>query len=227
MRIGIARSLTDSASGGVFQYEIVLLKALAEIAANYPEEFVYLCYHPNDLGVLAGAGGLNYRGIPVVSAGMQPAQQGSPDAYLAQKPTTPPPVDPNTVQFNDATEDMLRQNGIDLVLLLSPNIPAFSFRLPFVVPVFDLNHRLQPEFPEVSSYGQTNAREYFYVNTCRYATLLLADSAKGKSDVLRFYGSRTGHCQARWTWPGFAPSTNCLSAISSIRRSSGRTRITL
>ena len=44
-----ARSLTDSTSGGVFQYEIVFLKALGAIATRFPEEFVYLCYHPGDL----------------------------------------------------------------------------------------------------------------------------------------------------------------------------------
>ena len=59
MRIGIARSLADSISGGVFQYEMVLLKALSEIATKYPEELIYLSYHANDIAILAKTGGLN------------------------------------------------------------------------------------------------------------------------------------------------------------------------
>jgi glycosyltransferase involved in cell wall biosynthesis len=189
MRIGIARSLADSVSGGVFQYELVLLKALSEIAAQFPEELVYLSYHPSDVATLAKTGSLNYRGLPIVPLGVPPPQQLAPEAYINQKPATPPPLDPNNVKFNDAGGDLMRQNGVNLLLLLSPNLQGFSYRLPFVVPIFDLNHRLQPEFPEVSDFGETSSREYFYINTCRFATLVLVDSEIGKADVLRFYGN--------------------------------------
>jgi glycosyltransferase involved in cell wall biosynthesis len=188
MRIGTARSLTDSVSGGVFQYEMVLLKALGELASRYPEEFVYVCYNSNDLAVLAGAGALHNYGIPVVLLSKSTPKQRSPEEFLVQKPSTPLALDPNLVNFDYATADALKKNGIDLLLVLSPNIPAFSFRLPFVVPIFDLNHRLQPEFPEVSAFGETNLREHFYINTCKYATLVLVDSEIGKADVLKFYG---------------------------------------
>ena len=60
--------------------------------------------------------------------------------------------------------------------------------MPFVCPIFDLNHRLQPEFPEVSESGEIQRREYFYVNTCRFATLVLADSEVGRANILQFYG---------------------------------------
>ena len=56
------------------------------------------------------------------------------------------------------------------------------------MPIYDLNHRLQPEFPEVSASGEFNRREYLYINTCRYATFVLVDSEAGKEDVLRLYG---------------------------------------
>jgi glycosyltransferase involved in cell wall biosynthesis len=190
MRIGLARSLANSSSGGVFQYEVVFLKALAEIASRFPEEIVYLCYNPADLVALGNSGGdLSYRGIPIVPfSAPPPHQQQPPEAFLKQKPATPPAIDPYKVQFNFAGYDALRRNCIDLLMLLSPNLPGFSFRVPFVVPIFDLNHRLQPEFPEVSAFGETQGREYFYINSCRFATLVLVDSEAGKADVLRFYG---------------------------------------
>ena len=178
-------------SGGVFQYEVVFLKALGEIAARFPEEFVYLCYNPADLLTLAGLGdGLTYRGIPVLPFSKPEPQLQPPEAYTKQRPATPPPFDPHAVKFNYPGAEALEKNGVDLLMLLSPNLEAFSFRRPFVVPIFDLNHRLQPEFPEVSAFGETNRREYFYINTCRFATLVLVDSEKGKADVLRFYGDQ-------------------------------------
>jgi glycosyltransferase involved in cell wall biosynthesis len=190
MQIGIARSLTYSASGGIFQYEFVLLKALAEIATRFPERLVYISYNPADLAVLADVGGLSYQGIPVVSLSKTTVyQQQRPEDYLIQRPATPLPVDPNTVEFNYSAGDALRRNGVDFLLTLSPTVPAFTFRLPFVIPIFDLNHRLQPEFPEVSAFGETNIRDHFYINTCKFATLILVDSEIGKADVLRFYGN--------------------------------------
>jgi glycosyltransferase involved in cell wall biosynthesis len=189
MRIGILRSLAGSGSGGVFQYETVLLKALSEIAARDRKDLVYICYSPNDLAVLAPTGSLNYLGIPILTVGAPQAQQIPPESLLQQQPQTPPPSDPNITKFDYVVEDNLRRAGIDLLLLLSPNVAAFSFRLPFVVPIFDLNHRLQPEFPEVSAYGEMNSREYFYINTFKFATLVLVDSQAGRDDVLRFYSN--------------------------------------
>ena len=165
MRIGIARSMTDSASGGVFQYEMVFLRALGELANRYPEEFVYVCYHSNDLAVLASVGALHSHGIPVALLSKSPPMQRPPEDFLVQRPQTPLALDPNIVNFDYAASDALKKNGIDLLLVLSPNIPAFSFRLPFVIPIFDLNHRLQPEFPEMN--GETNLRDQFYINTCK------------------------------------------------------------
>lgn len=189
MRIGIARSLTDSMSGGVFQYEIVALKALAQLAKQLPEEFVYLCYHPGDLVTLASARAINVHDMPVVLLSKsQPQVPQRPEEFLIQKPPTPPPFDPNVVNFDYAAADALKNNGIDLLFVLSPNVPAFTFRVPFVVPIFDLNHRLQSEFPEVSAFGETNRREYYYINTCKFATFVLVDSEIGKADVLQFYG---------------------------------------
>jgi glycosyltransferase involved in cell wall biosynthesis len=188
MRIGIARSLTDSISGGVFQYEMVLLKALSEIATKYPEELVYLSYHGNDIVILAKAGGLNYHNLPIVPLGIPPPEQKPPEAYLIEKPATPPPLNPRNIKFNEPGGSLMRDAGVDLLLLLSPNLEGFSYRLPFIVPVLDLNHRLQPQFPEVSAFGEFNKREYYYINTCRFATFVLVDSEIGKADMLRFYG---------------------------------------
>ena len=197
MRIGIARSLTDSSGGGVFQYEMILLKALGEISAQSREELVYLSYHGGDVTTLAKTGALTYRGLPIMPLGVPPPQQQPPEFYIRQKPPTPSPFDPTQVQFNDAGGELMRQSRADLLFILSPTLMGFSYRMPFIVPIFDLNHRLQPEFPEVSAFGETNRREYYYINTCRFATLVLVDSDLGKTDVLRFYGDYIGEDRIR------------------------------
>jgi glycosyltransferase involved in cell wall biosynthesis len=188
MRVGIFRSSTSSMSGGVFQYELVVLKGFGEIARGYSEELIYVSHNPTDLNMLAGTGGLSYRGLPILQLTKLVPQLRAPETFLGQPPQTPAPLDPNIINFDYGTRDALRAIDVDLLFLLSPTIQAYNFRLPFVFPIFDLNHRLQPEFPEVSAFGETNSREYFYINACRYATLVLVDSEVGKADVLEFYG---------------------------------------
>ena len=65
---------------------------------------------------------------------------------------------------------------------------SFETGVPYVMAIHDLQHRLQPEFPEVSANGEWESREYYLRNGARYATLLLADSEVGKEDILNFYG---------------------------------------
>lgn len=65
---------------------------------------------------------------------------------------------------------------------------SFECGLPYVMAIHDLQHRLQPEFPEVSANGEWESREYYLRNCSRYATLLMADSEVGKEDILNIYG---------------------------------------
>jgi glycosyltransferase involved in cell wall biosynthesis len=55
--------------------------------------------------------------------------------------------------------------------------------------IHDLQHRLQPEFPEVSADGEWERREYLFRNSVRRAEAVIVDSEIGREDVLNCYGS--------------------------------------
>lgn len=78
--------------------------------------------------------------------------------------------------------------GIDLVLIPAPDPLAFQSGVPSIMAIHDLQHRLQPEFPEVSQNGEWESREYIYRNAARESLLMLVDSEVGKEDVLELYG---------------------------------------
>jgi glycosyltransferase involved in cell wall biosynthesis len=69
-----------------------------------------------------------------------------------------------------------------------PTPLCFQTGIPSVMAIHDLQHRLQPEFPEVSADGEWRIREHLFRNAARAATLLLADSEVGREDILEFYG---------------------------------------
>src|SRR5581483_10996676 len=127
-------------------------------------------------------------------------QQKPPEFYVNQGPAVPArpqSYDLKTVKFDSAGEAIFRKAGVDLMFLMSPFMHAFSLRLPFVMPIFDLNHKINPQFPEVSANGESNARDYMYINACRFATMIVVDSETGKSDVLRYYGDFIGEDRIR------------------------------
>jgi glycosyltransferase involved in cell wall biosynthesis len=188
MRIGIFRQYAPNIGGG-FQYEIVALDALSEVAKGSTEDFVCLSYPQDALESLATTGGLAYRGLPIHSLrGLSIAPPPPPEAYSAKAPEAHEDYVPGSFYYDPTSARSLRAAGIDLVFQLAPHYIGFSTLLPFVMPIYDLNHRLQPEFPEVSAFGENNIREYVNQNACKFATFILVDSEVGKSDVLRFYG---------------------------------------
>src|SRR5262249_41094928 len=83
----------------------------------------------------------------------------------------------------------LRRSGVDLMVYPAHNVAAFETGPPYVMVVHDLQHRLQPEFPEVSAGGEWETREEVFQRAIGGATLAVTDPARGKEDVLNFYGS--------------------------------------
>ena len=96
--------------------------------------------------------------------------------------------DPDVVRHQTGLRNRFLRSKVDFLLYPQPTPVSFESGVPYVMAVHDLQHRLQPEFPEVSAGGEWEFREYLFRNGCRYATLILADSEVGKEDVLAFYG---------------------------------------
>lgn len=103
--------------------------------------------------------------------------------------------------------------GIGLTLYPTPQTRSFEIGLPYVMAIHDLQHRLQPEFPEVSANGEWEYREYMFRNGARCATLLLADSEVGKEDILNFY-SEHGVVSERIKVLPFLPAAYLPSEVS-------------
>jgi glycosyltransferase involved in cell wall biosynthesis len=79
-----------------------------------------------------------------------------------------------------------RKHEIDLVWFLTPD----SFRpldLPYIAVIWDLQHRLQPWFPEVSAQGRWERRERMYRTMLQRATFVIAANNRGKGEIVQFY----------------------------------------
>ena len=82
---------------------------------------------------------------------------------------------------------LLLINGIKLIIFPGPSAISFNLNIPYVFTVYDLQHRVHPEFPEVSINGEFERREYLYLNALPKALAIIADSEIGKEDIVNFY----------------------------------------
>src|SRR2546423_8124135 len=80
----------------------------------------------------------------------------------------------------------LRSEGIEF--FLNTTFEAVTLDIPFAAIVWDLQHRLQPFFPEVSAGGMGEHREAFYSQCLKRATFVIVGTEAGKNEVQRFYG---------------------------------------
>jgi glycosyltransferase involved in cell wall biosynthesis len=76
----------------------------------------------------------------------------------------------------------LLENQIDLTWSLGLNCPTFE--LPYVITVWDLQHRLQPYFPELREW---NSHEQYYLETIGRASYIVTGTDAGKKEVQQFY----------------------------------------
>jgi glycosyltransferase involved in cell wall biosynthesis len=83
-------------------------------------------------------------------------------------------------------ERLCRKHDVDLLWFVDP-LSAEIMDGPYIATVFDLQHRLQPWFPEVSSDGQWAAREAYYETWLRRASYVITGSETGKREISSFY----------------------------------------
>jgi len=84
-------------------------------------------------------------------------------------------------------DNVLNREGIEF--FLNTTFEAVTLTIPFLAIVWDLQHRLQPFFPEVSADGEWEKRETFYSQVLERAAFVIVGTKAGKGEVQRFYGT--------------------------------------
>jgi glycosyltransferase involved in cell wall biosynthesis len=196
----------DAHDGGVYQYSLTVLDAMAHLKGELPCVIAHEGASTKQLGEwrAAGwdvipfgpptprsvarqlvAGTLGDRAVSRIGSMVNGV--GRTRAGRASREAT----DGSPIQVSPRGNNWLARHGIALMLYPQPTIRAVEAGIPFIVAVHDLQHRLQPEFPEVSADGEWARREHLFTGLIAHARTVLVDSEVGKEDVLRFYGDLT------------------------------------
>jgi glycosyltransferase involved in cell wall biosynthesis len=188
MKIGLVVLDIPATEGGGYTFQSDLLQALAEIPTKH--EFILLGW-----GQALEVPGPGRRPYPYASIDAQPldrirsrlsnglrrVQQLLPPTWSAWAAANPAP----------AIEITVRAHGIHLLWFLHPCI--LETETPYFFPVWDLQHRRQPWFPEVSREGQWEIREARYGRMIRRASTIISSGDVGRDEILRYYGVEPGN----------------------------------
>lgn len=92
-------------------------------------------------------------------------------------------------KIHDRTADIIlsriRDESIDITWSLTP--ACLSTEVPFITTVWDLEHRMQPYFPEVSLNDEWNAREKQYTGLLGKAAYVITGTQAGKLEIEKLY----------------------------------------
>lgn len=195
--LGIAPILTR-ASGGIYQYSVTTLDALRDwegaerlvvfVHAAEPETAAQLRDRGFELVPLLPPRREPVRARLRTLAGTGPHRDAWRRLRFWLAARTAPPPDVGVPVDRPELRAWFESHGVDLMLYPAPSEISFEAGVPYVMAIHDLQHRLQPEFPEVAGDGQFEFREYIFRNGARRATLLLADSTTGLEDIVTCYG---------------------------------------
>jgi glycosyltransferase involved in cell wall biosynthesis len=83
-------------------------------------------------------------------------------------------------------EEQVRERRLDM--LWFNHLEPIDVGLPYILNIFDLQHRLQPWFPEVSANGQWEERENTWSRAIRRASIITVGSEQAKQELSFFYG---------------------------------------
>jgi glycosyltransferase involved in cell wall biosynthesis len=81
---------------------------------------------------------------------------------------------------------VFKENRVEVMWCTNPCVSYTE--VPFLATVWDLEHRLQPYFPEIGGKGEWERRDRLFQKTLPRAVSVFTGTQKTKSDIERFYG---------------------------------------
>lgn len=174
MKVGVFLEDFSPEVGGGYTIQADLFRALLDLIDDTSHSFVLFCRRPESFRYLLTSSRLEAVAFPgtLGQRVVARAQSGINSLVENSKRQT-------------RLEQLCKEAGVEFMWFVGAE--AVQVDLPYMAIIWDLQHRLQPWFPEVSSGGTWNQREAFYGEYLRRATYIIAGTEAGRREIQRFY----------------------------------------
>ena len=174
MKVGVFLEDFSPDVGGGYTIQADIFRALIEHIDDTHHSFVIFCRRPEGLGKFLTNPRLEAIGFPgaLGKRVIARAESGLHALFENRK-------------RQSRLEQLCKDAGVQFMWFVGAE--AVQIDLPYMAIVWDLQHRLQPWFPEVSAGGTWRHRESFYSEFLRRATIIIAGNDAGRAEIERFY----------------------------------------
>lgn len=186
MRVGIYCPDNNPTTGGGYTYQIELICALSELAEESSHNFVIFTHYPNYFRKFINSQKIQIVKIPKYSfipSGFFNGLQFLIGFFFNKLFNYHPLID--NYRHLNRFEKIAKSHKIDFVWFLTPTI--LSVNIPYIATPLDLQHRIQPYFPEVAVGGIWESRESFYSRHLQRASIIVVGTETGRKEIERFY----------------------------------------
>jgi glycosyltransferase involved in cell wall biosynthesis len=188
MKVGVFLSNFDPKIGGGYTFEWQIIQSILEIADQTHHQFFLLSFEsqlppdirlPSSIKFVSLSRFYQYNFSSVLRIGfsvfldrVRHAKIRFSLKYLAEIQSL-------------INQEILDAHGIEMVW--STATSCLTHRIPYITTVWDLEHRLQPYFPEINAGVRWDIREYLNSLDLQRATFVVTGTKAGKAEIERFY----------------------------------------
>lgn len=164
--------------GGGYTFQADIFQEFLKISGESKHSFVILC-NPKDKDIIQKKiTALNVKVIGI-------RRRNFFERIFIQMERVSPLLRILSSQRMNWLEKISRKSGIQFMWFLSSG--AFPLNIPYLTVVWDLMHRSESWFPEVSSAGRWDYREAFNSWFLQRATAIITGTLVGKGQIEQFY----------------------------------------
>lgn len=179
MKIGIHFPGFAKVSGGGHAFEQEILLSLCELAQSCRHELVLFFENAQGEALPAIIAEKSLKAVLFEPHRSVPALQQAGSKLLRKLHLPVPSEAPHP--FWEAVE----RERVELIWFTTPNYVLVD--TPYIATVWDIQHRLQPWFPEVSQGGLWEYREAYYSAYLKRAAYIITPNRAGRDELALFY----------------------------------------
>ncbi len=168
MRVGVFLKNVNPNEGGAYRFQSDIFEALKIISPLTSHHFLLLGDFAEDI-----KGELKSSTIPMISYRLDFWEKLEKRFFYKIRRRT------------SKLERLIQSHSIDILWFVNPDFIFVD--VPYIYSIWDLQHRLQPWFPEVSHNGMWDVRESNYAKMLRSASVIITGTEVGKKEVEYFY----------------------------------------
>jgi glycosyltransferase involved in cell wall biosynthesis len=186
MKVGIYCPDYNPTTGGGYTYLIELMCSLSELADESKHNFVVFTQYPDNIRKFIHSDQIQIVRIPndpYVLCSFFNRLQYFARFFLNNLFNCIPQSD--NYRRANPLEKITKSHNIDFVWFLVPS--SIPLNIPYLAPLFDLQHKAQPYFPEIAEKGIWESREAFYSRYLQRASIVVVGTETGRKEVERFY----------------------------------------